>query len=139
MRRAELEEVPLLVEMVAEHGRTQARDWIDTMGGRLLPIPATPQFGMCQSHQARFRRMVKRTQRHISIVVKAASGRVSAGGLPRPWHTCPMRSSQSQECTGSLFAGLSNGELWHTYDHGASWEQLPVHLGKIHRTLVLVR
>lgn len=60
-----------------------------------------------------------------------------AGGLPQPLAYMPYALIAESGVSGSLFAGLSNGELWHTGDYGESWEQLPVHLGKIHRTLVL--
>ena len=33
---------------------------------------------------------------------------------------------------------LSNGEVWHSVDHGDTWHQLPFRLGGIHRTLLLL-
>jgi hypothetical protein len=37
---------------------------------------------------------------------------------------------------GHVYAGLSNGEVWHSADHGDVWHQLPFRLGSIHRTLL---
>jgi photosystem II stability/assembly factor-like uncharacterized protein len=37
---------------------------------------------------------------------------------------------------GHLYAGLSNGDIWHTTDYGGSWAQLPVNLKGVHRSLI---
>ena len=37
---------------------------------------------------------------------------------------------------GHLYAGLANGDVWHTQDHGDSWVQLPLNLGGIHNTMI---
>jgi hypothetical protein len=39
---------------------------------------------------------------------------------------------------GHLYAGLSHGEVWFSPDHGETWEQLPLNLGGIHRTLIML-
>ena len=39
---------------------------------------------------------------------------------------------------GQVSAGLSNGEVWHSTDHGETWRQLNVSLGRLQRTLLLV-
>lgn len=39
---------------------------------------------------------------------------------------------------GHLYAGLSNGDVWHTADYGNAWQRLPFNLGSIRRTLVLL-
>ena len=38
---------------------------------------------------------------------------------------------------GHLYAGLSNGDVWHSTDHGDRWAPLPFNLGGIRRTLIL--
>ena len=38
---------------------------------------------------------------------------------------------------GHLYAGLANGEVWHTADYGDSWAKLPISLGKI-RTMIMI-
>ena len=37
---------------------------------------------------------------------------------------------------GHLYAGLSNGEVWHSEDYGSRWRKLPFDLGRIHRTMI---
>jgi hypothetical protein len=36
---------------------------------------------------------------------------------------------------GHIYAGLSNGDIWHSGDYGERWEQLPLSLGRIERPL----
>lgn len=62
-----------------------------------------------------------------------------AGGLPQPLAHMPYALLAEPGIAGSLYAGLSNGEIWHSADHGERWEQLPVRLGSIHRALVMVQ
>ena len=40
------------------------------------------------------------------------------------------------ETPGEVYAGLSNGEVWHSADYGESWRQLPFNLGAIDRDLI---
>jgi hypothetical protein len=37
---------------------------------------------------------------------------------------------------GQVYAGLSNGEVWHSTDHGDTGHQLPFRPGSIRRTLL---
>jgi hypothetical protein len=37
---------------------------------------------------------------------------------------------------GHVYAGLSNGEVWHSTDYGDTWHLLPLHLGSIARVLI---
>ena len=39
---------------------------------------------------------------------------------------------------GHLYAGLSNGDVWHTADCGDSWQQLPFYLTRIQYSLVVL-
>jgi len=39
---------------------------------------------------------------------------------------------------GYLAAGLSNGDIWQSTDHGDHWSQLPFNLGGIHRALIRI-
>ena len=59
-----------------------------------------------------------------------------AGGLPDPLDHMPY--ALIADAPGSLYAGLSNGDLWHSRDRGESWAQLSVHLGPIGRAAVMV-
>jgi hypothetical protein len=61
-----------------------------------------------------------------------------AGGLPQPLSQMPYALITEGGPPGSLYAGLSNGDLWCSHDRGESWRLLPVNLGRIHRALVLL-
>lgn len=61
-----------------------------------------------------------------------------AGGLPDPLDHMPYALVTDPEGPGNLYLGLSNGDIWHTLDHGDSWVLLPVNLGRIERSLVMV-
>ena len=61
-----------------------------------------------------------------------------AGGLPQPLPHMPYALISEPGVAGSLYAGLSNGTIWHSDDRGKSWRQLPVNLGGIHRALVML-
>ena len=67
-----------------------------------------------------------------------AAWRRLAGGLPQPLAHMPYALITEPDVAGSLYAGLGNGELWHSTDHGESWGQLPVRLSAIHRALIIV-
>lgn len=59
-----------------------------------------------------------------------------SGGLPEPLEHMPYALLTEPDSPGNLFVGLSNGEVWHTLDHGDLWAQLPLDLGSIERSLV---
>jgi hypothetical protein len=61
-----------------------------------------------------------------------------AGGLPEPLRHMPYALITDPDVPGNLYAGLSNGDVWHSGDRGDSWRQLPVSLGAIHRSLVMI-
>jgi photosystem II stability/assembly factor-like uncharacterized protein len=60
------------------------------------------------------------------------------GGLPQPLDYMAYALLTDPTAPGHLYAGLSNGDIWHTADHGDTWEQLPVNLGGIHHSLVML-
>jgi photosystem II stability/assembly factor-like uncharacterized protein len=60
------------------------------------------------------------------------------GGLPQPLNAMPYALLTDPVAPGHVYAGLSNGEVWHSTDHGDTWCQLPVHFDKIHRTMLLL-
>jgi photosystem II stability/assembly factor-like uncharacterized protein len=61
-----------------------------------------------------------------------------AGGLPQPLDYMPYALLTDPEAPGHVYAGLSNGEVWHSTDYGESWRQLPFNLGRIHRDLMVL-
>jgi hypothetical protein len=49
----------------------------------------------------------------------------------------PYALLPDREKTGHLYAGLSNGDLWHTADYGDQWQQLPVNLGSVFTSMTM--
>lgn len=60
------------------------------------------------------------------------------GGLPQPLAHMPYALVADPGAAGSLYAGLDNGDVWRSRDCGESWERLPLCLGAIRRTLVIL-
>jgi hypothetical protein len=60
------------------------------------------------------------------------------GGLPQPLDYMAYGLLTDPVAPGHLYAGLSNGEVWHSVDHGNSWRKLSFDLGGIHRCLIMV-
>jgi len=60
------------------------------------------------------------------------------GGLPQPLDYMAYALLTDPAEPGSIWAGLSNGEVWHSPDRGDSWQKLPFSLGSIQRSLVMV-
>ncbi len=58
------------------------------------------------------------------------------GGLPQPLEHMPYALITDPDGPGRLYAGLSNGDVWFSANHGDSWEQLPVNLGAIRRSMI---
>lgn len=61
------------------------------------------------------------------------------GGLPQPLDYMAYALMIDPQAPGHLYAGLANGDVWHTADHGDNWRQLPFNLGGIHRSAVIVQ
>ena len=59
-----------------------------------------------------------------------------AGGLPQPLDYMAYALLTDPGSPGHLYAGLSNGDIWHSTDHGDSWGQLPVNVKGIHQALI---
>ncbi len=58
------------------------------------------------------------------------------GGLPQPLDAMPYALITEPTEPGHVYAGLGNGEVWHSADHGDRWRRLPFRLGAIRRALV---
>jgi photosystem II stability/assembly factor-like uncharacterized protein len=61
-----------------------------------------------------------------------------SGGLPQPLASMPYALCTDRDAPGHLYAGLSNGAIWHSADYGERWAQLPVTLGGIQRSMVVL-
>jgi hypothetical protein len=60
-----------------------------------------------------------------------------AGGLPQPLDHPPYGLTTDPDAPGHVYLGLSNGVLWHSTDHGDSWQELPVRVRGVRRSLVV--
>lgn len=60
------------------------------------------------------------------------------GGLPQPLDYMAYALLTDPAAPGHLYAGLSSGDVWHTADYGGSWQQLPVNLGSVARTIIIL-
>lgn len=60
------------------------------------------------------------------------------GGLPQPLAHMPYALIADPRAGGSLFAGLANGDIWHSGDRGESWRQLAARLGPLRRVLIML-
>lgn len=65
-----------------------------------------------------------------------AAWRNLQGGLPQPLDHMPYAFVTHPATAGYLMAGLANGELWETFDHGDSWSKADLALSAVHRVLV---
>jgi photosystem II stability/assembly factor-like uncharacterized protein len=61
-----------------------------------------------------------------------------SGGLPQPLDHMPYALLTEQGAPGHLYAGLDNGDIWHTGDNGEHWTKLPVSLGAIQHSLIML-
>jgi hypothetical protein len=73
---------------------------------------------------------------HIYRSVGGAAWEQLSGGLPEPLDYMAHALVTNPKASGHLYAGLSNGDVWHTRDYGDNWIQLPFNLGGIHHTLI---
>lgn len=60
------------------------------------------------------------------------------GGLPQPLDYMAYALLTDPNAAGHVYAGLSNGDVWHSTDHGDTWMQLPFSLKGIHRSLIML-
>jgi hypothetical protein len=70
--------------------------------------------------------------------VGGAGWELLVGGLPEPLDYMAYALVTDPSAPGHLYAGLSNGQIWHTIDYGDSWTQLPLNLGGIHSTMIMI-
>ncbi|HEY6406986.1 MAG TPA: hypothetical protein VIY29_05930 [Ktedonobacteraceae bacterium] len=80
-----------------------------------------------------------RDQRAEASLVRMTEGQswqTLAGGLPQPLTSMPYALLTDPTAPGHIYAGLGNGEVWHSSTSGEVWHQLPFTLGRIARTLI---
>lgn len=75
---------------------------------------------------------------YICRSVGGAAWQKLAGGLPQPLDYMVYALLTDPAAPAHVYAGQSNGNVWHTTNHGDSWRQLPFNLMGIRRTLVML-
>jgi hypothetical protein len=76
-----------------------------------------------------------------AVICRSRSGgprETLAGGLPTPLDAMPYALITDPEVPGHLYAGLADGTVWLTADHGDAWHRLDVDLGAIERSVVAI-
>jgi photosystem II stability/assembly factor-like uncharacterized protein len=61
---------------------------------------------------------------HIYRSTGGAAWEKLSGGLPQPLDHMVYALVTDPSAPGHLYAGLSNGEVWHTSDYGDNWEKM---------------
>lgn len=61
------------------------------------------------------------------------------GWAPHPMAHMPRALVTDPEAPGHLYAGVTNGDVWHSPDYGESWAKLPFNFGAQVVSLVMIR
>jgi hypothetical protein len=75
---------------------------------------------------------------HIYRVTGGTGWEKLTGGLPQPLDHLPTSLLTVPEKPGHVYAGLSNGDIWFSEDHGDHWELEDVNLKGIWHQLVML-
>ncbi|MBL6979585.1 MAG: hypothetical protein ISR58_00210 [Anaerolineales bacterium] len=74
---------------------------------------------------------------HIYRSVGGATWEQLSGGLPEPLDYMAFALVTDLTTPGHLYAGLSNGDVWHTLDYGDTWIRLPFNMGAIRQLIIM--
>lgn len=107
-------------------------------GWAVAADPAQPQIWYASLSPAPFKAHSERAAEACIFRYEGDHWKRLGGGLPQPLNHMPYALITDPRAPGTLYAGLSNGDVWLGREHGNTWQQLPVNLGGIHRALVLV-
>lgn len=114
------------------HGLDRAYGWAvaaDPLRPEVWYLSAAP--GPAQAH----------SQDNAQAAIFRSDGRQwhrLTGGLPQPLNHMPYALCARCDAPGHLYAGLSNGAIWQSADYGEQWAQLPVTLGSIQRSMIVL-
>ena len=79
---------------------------------------------------------------HAEAYIYRASGDTAwtrlSGGLPDPLDHLPTTLLTDPRAPGHLYAGLANGDIWFSANHGDEWSQMPVNLKGIWHQLLML-
>ncbi len=119
---------------------TQARQGLDRhYGWAAAADPARPDLwyvslspGPMKAHSA------DNAQAHIFRSMGGGAWEKLSGGLPQPLNYMPYTLLTDPDAPGHLYAGLSNGDVWHTANYGDHWQQLPFNLEAIRTAMIML-
>lgn len=60
------------------------------------------------------------------------------GGLPQPLDHMPYALLTDTAAPGHIYAGLSNGDVWFSENHGDVWKKLPFNMSGIQREMIMI-
>jgi hypothetical protein len=60
------------------------------------------------------------------------------GWQEHPLSSMPISLVTHSRISGKIFAGLTNGQVWHSSDYGDTWQQLPVKFSRIQRSMLVL-
>jgi len=78
----------------------------------------------------------KEAQANIFRSAGGAAWQKLGRGLPQPLNSMPYALLTNPDEPGHLYAGLGDGSVWFSPDHGDGWEPLPFKLPGIQRSLI---
>ncbi len=120
---------------------TQSRQGLDRhYGWAAAADPARPEVmyvslspGPMKAHST------DNAQAYIFRSIGGSRWETLSGGLPQPFNHMPYALLTDSDMPGHLYAGLSSGDVWHTADYGDHWQQLPLNLGAIWTSMVMLK
>jgi photosystem II stability/assembly factor-like uncharacterized protein len=60
------------------------------------------------------------------------------GWQAHPMSSMPIALLTHPSTSGQLYAGLTNGDVWHSDDYGDNWQQLPINFKCLWRSLIVL-
>jgi hypothetical protein len=51
----------------------------------------------------------------------------------------PTALATDPAAPGHLYAGLTNGQIWHSADYGAGWDRLPFQMDAVWYSLLILK
>jgi hypothetical protein len=105
-------------------------------GWAVAADPAQPELWYASVAASALKAHRDRAEASIVRMAGENSWQRLAGGLPKPLTSMPYALLTDPGAPGYVYAGLSNGDVWHSSTHGEDWQRLPFTLKRIARTLI---
>jgi hypothetical protein len=99
-------------------------------------VSASPSFSLSSSSPPAH--VDGRANAYIFRAAAGAAWQKLGGGLPQPLDHMAYALLTDPAAPGHVYAGMGNGDVWHSADHGETWRRLPFSLGSIRRSLIML-